>query len=214
MIKLGVNTVLFKAFSFREAAKAIALAGYDGLEISAIAGMCEHLAPMRYREQIDEIRDALAETGLTILSMEAASHDPERMEKAFEAAAKLGIPIVNVGPGGKTGDEESFRESIKSLKYLAERARAHGVTLCCKAHVGAAIRYAHDAAGDGRDIRSGFRRRHGPATYIGQAKIRGKALPAVLPHPPHTHTRLQGPPPPGDPLMQTCGRGDIDLWIL
>jgi len=27
MIKLGVNTVLFKAFSFREAAKAIALAG-------------------------------------------------------------------------------------------------------------------------------------------------------------------------------------------
>ena len=43
MIKLGVNTVLFKAFSFREAAQAIKLAGYDGLEISAIQGMCEHL---------------------------------------------------------------------------------------------------------------------------------------------------------------------------
>jgi sugar phosphate isomerase/epimerase len=43
MIKLGVNSVLFKAFPFSEAAKAIKKAGYDGVEISAIQGMCEHL---------------------------------------------------------------------------------------------------------------------------------------------------------------------------
>ena len=39
MIKLGVNSVLFKAFTYREAAEAIKKCGYDGVEISAIAGM-------------------------------------------------------------------------------------------------------------------------------------------------------------------------------
>lgn len=215
MIKLGVNTVLFKAFSFREAAKAIAMAGYDGLEISAIAGMCEHLAPFGYEEQIDEIRDVLAETGLTILSMEAASHDPERMEKAFEAAAKLGIPIVNVGPGGKTGDEETFRESVKSLTYLAERARAHGVTLCCKAHVGAAI---HDTPTTLRAMAEitdpGFGVDMDPSHIYRAGENPREALPAVLPRTRHIHIRdCKGPgPSPGDPLMQTCGRGDIDLF--
>ena len=43
MIKLGVNSVLFKTVSFREAAEAIKKCGYDGVEISAIGGMCEHL---------------------------------------------------------------------------------------------------------------------------------------------------------------------------
>jgi sugar phosphate isomerase/epimerase len=43
MIKLGVNSVLFGGFDFATAAKYIKLAGYDGVEISAIQGMCEHL---------------------------------------------------------------------------------------------------------------------------------------------------------------------------
>ena len=41
MIKLGVNSVLYKDFDFSTAARQIALAGYDGVEISAIKGMCE-----------------------------------------------------------------------------------------------------------------------------------------------------------------------------
>ena len=42
-MKLGVNTVLFKMLNARDAMKAVKLAGYDGVELSAIAGMCEHL---------------------------------------------------------------------------------------------------------------------------------------------------------------------------
>ena len=44
MIKLGVNSVLFSNSDFATAAKYIKLAGYDGVELSAIKGMCEHLA--------------------------------------------------------------------------------------------------------------------------------------------------------------------------
>ena len=43
VMKLGINTVLFKAFDVKTALKAIKLAGYDGAELSAIQGMCEHL---------------------------------------------------------------------------------------------------------------------------------------------------------------------------
>lgn len=215
MIQLGVNTVLFKAFPFREAARAIALAGYDGLEISAIKGMCEHLDPMNYRDQKDEILDVMEETGLHFLSMEAASQDPVRMEAAFEAAAELGIPVVNVGPGGKTDDEETFRQTIKSLSSLAERALHYGVTLCCKAHVGAAI---HDTATTLRamaEIRSaGFGVDMDPSHIYRGGDNPEDALPQVISRTRHIHIRdCKGRgPSPGDPLMQACGRGDVNLY--
>ena len=139
MIKLGVNTVLFKAFSFREAAQAIKLAGYDGLEISAIQGMCEHLNLDDWKAQKADLLDVMAEVGLTFLSTEVASLDKERLKKAFEACAEIGIPVINVGPGGKSGDEETLRASVETLADLAAMAETYGVTLCVKAHVGAAI---------------------------------------------------------------------------
>ena len=42
-MKLGVNSVLFKSVDVKTAMKAIKMAGYDGVELSAIQGMCEHL---------------------------------------------------------------------------------------------------------------------------------------------------------------------------
>ena len=108
MIKLGVNTVLFKGYSLREAAKAIKAAGFDGMEISAIKGMCEHLPVEEWRACKGEIKAVAEQYGLELLSMEVASTDRDRLLKAFEAGAEIGIPIVNVGPGGKSDDEESI----------------------------------------------------------------------------------------------------------
>ena len=49
-MKLGVNTVLFKKFPVREAVLMAKRAGYDGVELSAIQGMCEHLVLGRMGE--------------------------------------------------------------------------------------------------------------------------------------------------------------------
>ena len=68
MIQLGVNTVLFKDFTFAEACEAIARAGYDGVEISAIQGMCEHVVLDDWRAQAADIRAALENTGMKILN--------------------------------------------------------------------------------------------------------------------------------------------------
>lgn len=215
MISLGVNTVLFKAFSFTEAARAIRLAGYDGLEISAIKGMCEHLDPEHYREQKAEIQEALAETGLKLLSAEVASQDEKRLELAFAAAVELGIPIINIGPGGKSGDEASLEASIVNLARLSERAAACGVILCCKAHVGAAIDNTPTTLRAMAAISSpGFGIDMDPSHIFRAGENPEDALPAVLNRTRHIHIRdCRGRgPSPGEPAMQACGRGDIDLF--
>ena len=213
MIQLGVNSVLFKAVSFAEAARAIALAGYDGVEISAIQGMCEHLDLDSYKRS--ELLSVTEETGLKFLSTEVASLDRERLKKAFAACADIGIPIVNVGPGGKADEPGSLEESIETLMDRTQLASSFGVTLCVKAHVGNAIYNTpttlkaidvimHENFGIDMDPSHVFRAGEDPA----------KALPAVLSHVKHVHIRdCKGTgPSPGLPGEQACGRGDIDLY--
>ena len=65
MIKLGINSVLFKGYDFRTAAKYIKAAGYDGVEISGILGMCEHLAPTRWKEDKAKL---IADTYLIVVT--------------------------------------------------------------------------------------------------------------------------------------------------
>ena len=215
MISLGVNTVLFKAFTFAEAARAIKTAGYDGLEISAIKGMCEHLDPENYKAQKQGILDALEETGLRMLAAEVASLDGERLKWAFEAAAELGIPVINVGPGGKAGDESTLLESIENLKKLSAMAASYGITLCCKAHVGAAIHNTPTTLRVMAAISStGFGIDMDPSHIFRAGEKPEEALPAVLGRTRHIHIRdcRGNGPSPGEPALQACGRGDIDLY--
>ena len=55
-MKLGANSVLFGGFDLETAFKYIALAGYDGLELSAIDGMSEHLVLDRWPELAPKIK--------------------------------------------------------------------------------------------------------------------------------------------------------------
>ena len=89
MVKLGVNSVLFGGFDFATAARHIALAGYDGIEISAISGMCEHLEVGRWKEQAPDLKAIVEDSGLAWLSMELGSPRDRQDDvvRAFEAAA-------------------------------------------------------------------------------------------------------------------------------
>ena len=214
MIKLGVNTVLFKDFSFAEACEAVARAGYDGVEISAIAGMCEHIVLDDWRSQAADIRAALSNTGMTILSSEVASQDPERLKKAFEAASELGIPVINIGPGGTMNEPGSLEASIESIASLAELAASFGVTLCAKAHVGAAIWNTETTLKLMEGVQNpAFGIDMDPSHIYRAGENPADALPAVISRVRHVHIRdCKGRQQnPGLPPMQACGRGDIDL---
>ncbi len=214
-IKLGVNSVLFQAYDFRTACRHIGAAGYDGVEISAIKGMCEHLEIDGWRAQAAELKSIVADCGLEFLSMEEAALDEKRLETAFEAGAEIGIPIINVGSGGKTGVEEDFQRQTDLIAKMADRAHAHGVTLCVKAHVGAAIHDTPTTLRAMEKIRSpGFGVDMDPS-HIHRAKEKPEeALPRVLDSVRHVHIRdcLGDGPSPGTPQLQACGRGSIDLY--
>lgn len=218
MIKLGINSVLFKAYDFRTAAKYIKLAGYDGVEISGILGMCEHLNLATWKEDKAELQAISAEYELPFLSTEIASRDPERLKTAFEACAEIGIPIVNIGPGGKMDVEEDLKYCIESTQMLAELAEPYGITLCCKAHVGASVYSTPTTLKLMEGVTSpAFGIDMDPSHILRAGENPVDALPQVVSRVKHIHVRDCMKPvggiggAPGTPTVQTCGRGEIDL---
>ncbi|HEY3319392.1 MAG TPA: sugar phosphate isomerase/epimerase [Planctomycetota bacterium] len=215
MIKLGVNSVLFGGFDFATAAKHIAAAGYDGVEISAIKGMCEHLNLDNWRMQAKELRQISADNKLPFLSMEEAGLDEDRLMKAFEAGAEIGIPIANIGPGGKSDVDEDFVRQTDLIAKMAEKAQPFGVTLCCKAHVGGSIYNTPTTLRAMEKITSpAFGIDMDPSHIYRAGEDPAAALKPVLSRTKHIHIRdcLGRGPSPGTPQNQACGRGDIDLF--
>jgi sugar phosphate isomerase/epimerase len=215
MIKLGVNSVLFGGFDFATAAKHIAAAGYDGVEISAIKGMCEHLCLDNWRAQAKELKQISADLKLPFLSMEEAGLDEDRLMTAYEAGAEIGIPIVNIGPGGKSNVEEDFARQTDLIVKMAEKAKPFGVTLCCKAHVGSCIYNTPTTLRAMEKIKSpAFGVDMDPSHIYRANEDPAQALKPVLARTKHIHIRdcLGRGPSPGDPPKQACGRGDIDLF--
>ncbi len=234
-MKLGVNSVLFKPFSVMEAFKGIKQAGYDGIELSAIPGMNPHLKltdPEATAQSIAEIKAAQAETGLELLSMELATQDPAMVRKAAKAAADLGVPIVNVGPNGKTGQEGGVAFCAETVKNSAAICKAYGVTLCMKAHVGASVYNTETTLELMEAVKmENFGVDMDPSHIIRAGENPAEALPKIASRVKHIHIRdcklpdpdaeppvmpdgrpaPKGVIPPGPPAMQACGRGDIDL---
>ena len=213
-MKLGINSVLFGGHDMATAFQYTAICGYDGIEISAIGGMSEHLVLERWRECAPRIRELSQQYNLPVLAMEQPSQDPAKMEAAFQAAGEIGCPIVNCGPGGKSNDEASLQQSIESLGRLAEMAGRYGVTLCVKAHVGAAI---YNTPTTLRALQAITVKSFGldmdPSHIHRAGENPVEALAAVVARIRHVHIRdCKGRQQnPGTPELQANGRGDIDL---
>jgi sugar phosphate isomerase/epimerase len=176
--------------------------------------MSEHLVLSRWRELVPTIKQLAQTYGLELLAMEQPSQVTAVMEQAFQAAAELGIPVVNCGPGGQSGDDASLQMTINVLGDLANMAEKYGVTLCVKAHVGASVHNTPttlkvmDAIGSpafGIDMDPSHIHRAGENPV--------EALQAVISRVRHVHIRdCKGRQQnPGKPEDQANGRGDIDL---
>ena len=213
-MQLGFNSVLFGGFDLETAFRYATACGYDGMEVSAIEGMSEHLVIGRWREIVPRLTALSRQYGIPVTAMEQPSQDPGIMEQACQAAAESGIPIINCGPGGASGDDESLQQTIDSLGGLADRAEHYGVMLCVKAHVGQSV---HDTPTTLRVLEAidtpSFGLDMDPSHIHRAGENPVEALRAVVSRIRHVHIRdckgrQKGP---GDPPMQANGRGDIDL---
>ncbi len=206
--------MLFGGHDLESAFRILKWSGYDGIEISAIDNMSEHLVMARWRECAPLIKRLAADYELPLLAMEQPSTEPARMEETFQAAVECGIPIINAGPGGKSDEPGSLEARIEHLAGLAERAVHYGVTLCVKAHVGNAIYNtpttlqvlsAIDSPTFGLDMDPSHIHRAGENPVEALRQVVGRVR--------HVHIRdCKGREKgPGKPEDQANGRGDIDL---
>jgi len=215
MIKLGVNTVLFGEHDFRTAMQCIKWAGYDAAEISALGGMANHLPLEEWQKHAADIKAIVADLQLPLTAMEVGTTAEERLLPAFEAGAAIGIPVVNVGPGGtKPDNKEDLARLAAHLNCMAAKAGEYGVTLCIKAHVNTGIYSTPSTLAIMQAVQSpAFGIDMDPSHIHRGGEVPKEALAAVVSRVRHVHIRdCSGPgPSPGAPEMQACGRGDIDL---
>jgi len=153
------------------------------------------------------------------MAAEVASNDPVRLELAFAAAAGVGIPVINIGPGGKSGVPEDLAACFERLDLLAKMAEGYGVTLCVKAHVGASIYSTPTTLECIKSVKNPFFGIDMDPSHIfrcGEAPE--SALGAVISAMKHVHIRDCAALPagetgggPGTPFQQMCGAGAINL---
>ena len=162
-----------------------------------------------------DLKRIAADNGLEMLSTEVASLDEDRLTKAFEACSEIGIPVINIGPGGTRDVEEDFQRQTDLMAKMAEKAEGYGITLCVKAHVGASIYSTATTLRVMDKIKSpAFGIDMDPSHIYRGGENPEDALPAVLSRVRHIHIRdCKGRgPSPGAPADQACGRGDINLF--
>ena len=75
-MKLGANSLLFGSWDMETAFKYLKMAGYDGIEMSAIDSMSQHLVLSRWQECAPEVVRLSKEYDLELLAMEQSSRDP------------------------------------------------------------------------------------------------------------------------------------------
>lgn len=220
-MQLGVNSVLFGGHDVRTAFQHIQWAGYDAVEISALDGMGafgdplgEHLHLSDWRADVAPIRAACEEFGLVVTAMEVGPLDEDRVRRSFEAAAELGIPVINIGPSGKSNTPGDFEACVERLAALAAVAESYGVCLCVKAHIGAAIFNTATTLRAMAAIEStAFGIDMDPSHIYRGGELPQDALRQVIARVRHVHIRDSGPGPgPGKAEEQACGRGEIDLF--
>ncbi|MBI3973944.1 MAG: sugar phosphate isomerase/epimerase [Chloroflexi bacterium] len=214
---LGCNTVLFGMTDVETALQHLAWAGYDGAELSAVAAMADHVQVGQGKDYAQRLRGVAADLGLDLYAIEVTPNNPDRVEAVVQAAADLEIPIVAIGSGGKTGDEESFRQSVALGRQLADIAGRHGTKLAMKPHVGAAVYNTETALRAWREIDSPHlglnfdpSHLHRAGEDVAEAARRMGEAGAIV----HSHFRdcpNRTERGPGTPEFQVPGRGEVDI---
>lgn len=214
-MKIGLNSVLFGGYNLETAFRVTQMAGFDGIELSAIPGMSSHLVMEYWQEQVSSIKQLSKAYGLELLAMENPdSRDISRMEQAMQAASELGIPVINTGPRGESENPEEWKLTVDALGECAKLGEKYGVTVCVKAHVRASIYNTATTLKVMEEISSpAFGIDMDPSHIWRGGENPVEAIAAVVSRVKHVHIRdCKGQQNnPGQPFMQANGRGDIDL---
>ena len=142
MKALGCSTILYGGFSLEQALESIAKAGYKTIELCARPGMAPHLEIGRSASYYKEIKERVTSHGLAIESIAGTGGigmDSPEFDAVIEAAEQVGAPVIAEGTGGKSDDEESFKQVVELVNSTAARTSQAGIKLSLKPHVNNAV---------------------------------------------------------------------------
>lgn len=212
-VKLGCNTVLFNKLGLSEALQHLSWAGYNGAELAFLGNMAKHVELRTDQSYIDEVKSMAQRHGLELFAIEAGGTRDE-LAKLFQVASGLGIPVVAVGSGGKSGDPKQTEQAFSYIRELAELAESWKVTLAVKPHVGAAVYNTEtalrllsevDSSSVGINFDPSHLYRAGDDLVDAVLKLGKRIVHSHFRDCPH---RAEGP---GLPEQQIPGRGKIDI---
>lgn len=225
-MRLGCNTVLFNQLDLYGALQHIAWAGYDGAELAFLGRMAQHVELKTDQAYIDNVKSMAEKHGLELFAIEAAvgagigmlaeleEDKIKLMAKVFEVANKLGIPVVAIGSGGKSGDIEATRQVFRYIQKLGEHAESWEITLAVKPHVGASVYNVEtvlrlldevDSPAVGVNFDPSHLHRAGDDPPEAALKIGERIVHSHFRDCPHRERH------PGLPEQQIPGRGEIDI---
>lgn len=162
-MKYGVFTVCMPEFSVEEGIEKLAEWGYDGVEWRVVnqspsadgkpgfwAGNRCTISEDEVLEKAEEVRKRCHDAGIEILSIASYLNcgQPERVERVFEAAVKMGTSRIRVGAARYNGTQDYRRlleTTIEGYGKIEKLARKHGVRALAETHHGTIIASASAA---------------------------------------------------------------------
>src|SRR5689334_1696212 len=102
-MELGCSTILYGGHPITAALDGIARAGYRAIELCAIPSMAPHISPDTPLSEIAELKQRLADLGLSVESIGASGtlSDVDAFERLMRLGQALGAPAITTGSGGR-----------------------------------------------------------------------------------------------------------------
>ena len=144
--RLAASTNSYHSYTLDEALDGIAAAGFRSVELSSVPGWTEHVRRGADDEEIQTIKDLLAQYRLTPVSLSGHSdlvtdEGVGEFRKALGLCRALGISYITTSTGGHAdtsgGSLDEQREAfLARIGPLADDAAADGITICLETHGG------------------------------------------------------------------------------
>jgi sugar phosphate isomerase/epimerase len=144
--RLAASTNSYHSYSLEEALAGIAGAGFTSVELTSVPGWTEHVRRDADDEEIQRIKNLLAQYRLTPVSLSGHSdlvsdEGVAQFRKALDLARRLGITKVTTSTGGhdasSAGSLADQRVAfLERIGPLADEAAADGIEICLETHGG------------------------------------------------------------------------------
>jgi L-ribulose-5-phosphate 3-epimerase len=144
--RLAASTNSYHSYSLEEALDGISRAGFSSVELTSVPGWTEHVHRDADDEEIQRVKDLLAQYRLTPVSLSGHSdlvsdEGVTEFRKALDLARRLGITMVTTSTGGHDASsagslDEQRRAFLQRIGPLADEAAEDGIDICLETHGG------------------------------------------------------------------------------